>query len=467
MATITFYGAAQEVTGSCYLLNSPGLGRVLLDCGLHQGSRRFQRLGIEEFRFSPATIDAVILSHAHLDHSGQLPALVHQGFEGVIYCTRATVELLPVMLFDAFSLYENELKRENLKLKRKGKEEITAKYSKSDVVKVLALCQPFPYQEKIVLNEFSWLRFYDAGHILGSAIVELSLTEQGRHKTLVFTGDLGNKSTLLMNDPAILTHADLVLMEGTYGDRNHRTLDDTLQQFKQILHEAFDKGGNVLIPAFAVGRTQELLLYLGQLQQLGELDDWSIFLDSPMAIEVTKIYDKWLPTLDCEGIKTLCSGEQTLLKNFIDSLHLTVTTEESIAINSIQSGAIIIAGSGMCTGGRITHHFKHRIWNNCNTCIFVGFQANGTLGRALVDGATHIKLFGEEFIVKANIETLGGFSAHADQAALLEWVANFTNEPAVVLVHGEAEVLDNLSEQLWQQNGMQASVPILGQSIGF
>ena len=467
MATITFYGAAQEVTGSCHLLESPALGKVLLDCGLHQGSRARRQFESESFRFNPATIDAVILSHAHLDHSGKLPVLVHEGFEGNIFCTQATAELLPVMLFDAFSLYQNDLRRKNTKLKRKGKKEIEAKYTKSDVIQAISQCKPFAYKENVCLSNDAHFHFYDAGHILGSAIIELKIKEQGREKTLVFTGDLGKKDTLLMNDPTFLTHADVVLMEGTYGDRNHRTLEDTFTQFKAILHDAFLKGGNVMLPAFAVGRTQELLLYLGQLQHKGELDNWTTFLDSPMAIEITKIYDKWMPTLDCEGVKTLQSGEEKLLKDYISSLHLTVTSDESMAINTIKNNAIIIAGSGMCTGGRITHHFKHRIWDSRNTLVFVGYQANGTLGRNLVDGAQQIKLFGEEFSVKANVETLGGFSAHAGQSELIEWISHFENNPRVILVHGEAKALDTLANELWEQKSIQTEIPILGQNIAF
>ncbi|MCF6434904.1 MBL fold metallo-hydrolase [Pseudoalteromonas sp. MMG022] len=467
MATITFYGAVQEVTGSCHVVRSATLGEVMLDCGMHQGMRAKHLISRAQFAFNPRSIDMVILSHAHLDHSGRLPSLLHDGFDGPIYCTEATAQLLPVMLFDSLSLYENDLRRENRKRARKGLSDIEAQYSKEDVLNVLDCLKPIAYKQRVPIGEGAFVCFHDAGHILGSAIVELTMTENGEQKKLVFSGDLGNTDTLLMNDPVYLEEADIVLMEGTYGDREHKSLGDTQAQLKDILHTAFARGGNVMIPAFAVGRTQELLLYLGKLQQAKELDNWQIFLDSPMAIEVTAIYDLWLPTLDCEGVKKLCTGEQTLLKNFLSTLHLMVDAEESMAINKISNGALIIAGSGMCTGGRITHHFKHRIWDSRNTIIFVGYQANGTLGRALVDGAQHIKLFGEDIIVKANIETLNGFSAHAGQAALIEWVCHFKTAPKVVLVHGEPDALAALADKLEQQHDIKADIPILGDTIEF
>ncbi|WP_105167279.1 MBL fold metallo-hydrolase RNA specificity domain-containing protein [Pseudoalteromonas sp. T1lg23B] len=467
MATVTFYGAVQEVTGSCHLVHSDALGEVLLDCGMHQGMKAKHFISREQFAFNPASIDMVILSHVHLDHSGRLPSLLHEGFVGPIYCTEATAQLLPIMLFDALSLYENDLRRENRKRARKGLSDIEAHYSKEDVLNVLDCLKPLAYKQRVEIGEGAFVCFHDAGHILGSAITELTITESGKQKKLVFSGDLGNTDTLLMKDPVYLSEADMVLMEGTYGDREHKSLGDTQTQLKDILHAAFARGGNVMIPAFAVGRTQELLLYLGKLQQAGDLDNWQVFLDSPMAIEVTSVYDQWLPTLDCEGVKTLCTGEQTLLKNFLSTLHLMVDAEDSMAINKISSGALIIAGSGMCTGGRITHHFKHRIWDSRNTIIFVGYQANGTLGRILVDGAQHVKLFGDDIIVKANIETLNGFSAHAGQAALVDWASHFGTKPKVVLVHGEPDALMGLADKLEQLHGIKAEIPILGDTLEF
>ncbi|MEH6570538.1 MAG: MBL fold metallo-hydrolase [Halioglobus sp.] len=467
MATLTFYGGAQEVTGSCYLLESPALGRVLLDCGMHQGRDAVERIAQERFQFSPQSIDAVVLSHAHLDHSGLLPKLVHDGFDGPIHCTRATADLLDIMLHDSVGLYQKDLERDNIRRARRGKTPLIAEYEVADVEKALALCQGAMYQKPIPLGSSAQVCFHDAGHILGSSIVEIKLTEKGAEKTLVFSGDLGKTDSVLMNDPATLTKADVVLMEGTYGDRNHRNLDATLEQLEELLTEAWDAGGNVMIPSFAVGRTQEILFHLGCLHYQGKLDHWQVFLDSPMAIAVTKVYDRWLKLLDDQDIRTLSDNHRQSLEHFLPSLNLTVGTEESMAINRIARGAIIIAGSGMCTGGRIRHHFKQRIWQRNNTIVFIGYQAQGTLGRILVNGAKNIKLFGSQYAVKAKIETLGGFSAHAGQSELVEWISNFEHEPRVFLIHGDPKALDRLSQTLWEENNIRTTVPSPEQSIVF
>lgn len=467
MATLTFLGAAQEVTGSCHLLQSPVLGRVLLDCGMHQGGDAVSRAGKEHFLFAPASIDAVILSHAHLDHSGMLPKLVHEGFSGPIYCTAATADLLQILLKDAAGLYQRDLERANIRRARAGRKLIKPQYDMEDVEEALARCCGHAYTESIALSPDATLRFYDAGHILGAAIVQVTLREQEQQKTLVFSGDLGNQASVLMGDPSIIKQADLVLMEGTYGNRNHRTMDDSIEQFADILAQTWQKNGNVMIPSFAVGRTQEILFHLGRLYHQGRLDNWQIFLDSPMAIEVTQVHDKWLKLLDPEDIKQLTKSHHHTLEGFLPPLRLCGSSEESMAINRIQGGAIIIAGSGMCTGGRIRHHFKHRIWNERNTVIFIGFQARGTLGRRLVDGEKEIKMFSETFQVRATIETLGGFSAHAGQSQLIEWLGHFENNPRVYLVHGEAASLECLSQTLWLQKGIKAVIPEQGRCIAF
>lgn len=466
MATIKFLGAAQEVTGSCHLLHSASFGQILLDCGMHQGGDAVERLPEEWFGFKPAELDAVILSHAHLDHSGLLPKLVHDGFRGPICCTPATAELLSIMLRDAAGLYERDLERENRQRQRRGLPMLSPEYTLADVESVLRACDTTPYGEAFTIGGAS-VTFFDAGHILGSAITEIRFTEQGREKTLVFSGDLGKRNAVLMNDPTTLSQADVVLMEGTYGNRNHRSLEDTVTQFEEILRDAWRRGGNVIIPAFAVGRTQELMFYIGLLAHQGKLDDWQVILDSPMAIAITHIYDRWLAELDAADIRPLRESDKNSLRKFIPRLHLSATVEQSMAINKIQRGAIIIAGSGMCTGGRIRHHIKQRVWDKHNTLMFVGFQARGTLGRVLVDGAKRIRLFGEEYVVSARIETLGGFSAHAGQSELMEWIGNFTTQPRVALVHGESEALDALAEKLWQDRHIKAEAPVQGQSWVF
>ena len=467
MGTITFHGAAQEVTGSCHLLESPAIGRVLLDCGVRQGGGALNRVQDEGFPFEPGSIDAVILSHAHLDHSGLLPTLVHQGFRGPIYCTQATKGLLRILLEDASGLYHRDLEHENLRRERSGREPLEEEYTEKDVAKVLDQCDTSTYRSPRQLSPDALLTFHDAGHILGSSIVELVLQEKGESRRLVFSGDLGKSDSVLMNDPATLEEADIVMMEGTYGDRNHRSMDNTLEQLEQILHETWERGGNVLIPSFAVGRAQEILYHLGCLYHAGKLDGWQVFLDSPMAIEVTQVYDHWMHILDSNDVRCLTQVGRESLAQFLPTLKLTNSPEESMEINRIKSGAIIIAGSGMCTGGRIRHHFKHRIWREHNTLLFIGFQARGTLGRLLVDGEKKIRLFGDEYMVRARIETLGGFSAHAGQSELLDWAHHFKTGPRMILIHGEAQALEALSLKLWETHGIRCTVPAQGDCISF
>jgi metallo-beta-lactamase family protein len=467
MATITFYGAAQEVTGSCHLLEAAGVGRVLLDCGMHQGGDAVERVSDEVFPFAPADIDAVVLSHAHLDHSGMLPKLFHEGFSGPIICTSSTAELLEIMLNDSVGLYLRDLERTNIRNARRGRPTLEPDFDKNDVEGVLKLCRGHSYGDSVDLGESATLCFHDAGHILGSAIVEITVREKGKEKVLVFSGDLGKKDSVLMNEPASLTRADLLLVESTYGDREHRDEEDSEAQLRDILRATWQRGGSVMIPAFAVGRTQDILFHLGCLHHEGQLDNWEVFLDSPMAIAVTRVYDRWLQELDGEGVRHLSDAHKTSLVNFLPMLNLAQTTEESMAINRLKGGAIIIAGSGMCTGGRIRHHLKQRIWDNRNTVIFTGFQARGTLGRVLVDGAKNIKIFGEEYVVKAGIETVGGLSAHAGQSGLLEWVSNFDPQPRTVLVHGEPKAQDAMAEQLWKNNKLEVAIPAPGDSIVF
>lgn len=469
MASITSYGAAREVTGSCHLLESPACGRVLLDCGMHQGGDAVDRLHDESFAFDPTSIDAVILSHAHLDHSGLLPRLYQGGFRGPILCTAATAELLRIMLHDAVGLYLRDLEHKNRRNARRGRPLIEAQYGVDDVEDALSACVGIEYQQRYRFgpDNGASLCFYDAGHILGSAISEVILYEDGQKKCLVYSGDLGKTDSVLMREPAEIHKADILLMESTYGDRDHRPESDTLTELRDILRDTWSRGGNVMIPAFAVGRTQEILFHLGTLHHQGELDHWQVFLDSPMAISVTEVYDHWLKLLDKQDIRSLTEQQKNSLETFLPTLSLTPETEQSMAINRIKRGAIIIAGSGMCTGGRIRHHLKQGVWQKNNSVVFAGFQAKGTLGRLLVDGASHIRLFGEEYIVKARIATLGGLSAHAGQAQLINWRAAFRFAPMTLLVHGEESAQQTLAAKLKKELDCEVVIPERGQRIEF
>ena len=369
------------------------------------------------------------------------------------------------MLNDSLNLYLWDLEYDNKKRLKRGEAILEPAYGKDDVEKSLSLCKAGKYNVERPFHKNCRLNFHDAGHILGSAIIELTLMEDNLSKTLVFSGDLGNKSSVLMKDPAQIESADLVLMEGTYGNRNHRNMDETLEQFSDILHETWRAGGNVMIPAFAVGRTQELLFHLGCMHQDGKLDAWKIYLDSSMAIEVTDVYEECIQLLDEKDIKRLHLANHASLKSFLPQLEYTVTAEESQSIHEIKSGAIIIAGSGMCTGGRIRHHFKYGLSQKQNTVIFSGFQAMGTLGRLLVDGIKKVRLFKHEVHVNARIETLGGFSAHAGQTELLNWASHIKSQPRIMLIHGEEKALEALAKALNQECGLTSEIPYLGDQI--
>ena len=462
---ITFLGAALEVTGSCHLLEANGQ-RILLDCGMHQGGSAFSR-NDGEFDFDPSDIDMVVLSHAHLDHSGALPLLVAQGFNGAIYCTEGTSKLLPILLEDAFRLYERDVFHRNTRLKRAGQPAIELQYQERDVEQVLSLVRTSRYQQPFQITDGIQLQFYDAGHILGSSIVELRIAQGELSKTLVFSGDLGNPDTSLMYDPVELQHADVVLMESTYGDRNHRSHLETLAEFEGIIKEAGREDGNILIPAFAVGRTQELLFALGCLYQEGKLEGWQVFLDSPMAKAVTNVYNQCLSRLDRKDTAVMQQYGSMSLQAFLPCLTVSESVEDSILINDRKSKAIIIAGSGMCTGGRIRHHFKQRIWQKNTHIIFVGFQAYGTIGRKLVDGEKRMKFFGEEMVINAQIHTVGGFSAHAGQDELVNWAKAFEGKPKFCLVHGEQSAIVALRDQLLLRADIDAEIAVKGASVYF
>jgi len=474
LAKLHFLGAAQEVTGSCYLLETHGK-KILLDCGMHQGgdtpllsrkSRSQTDIDAQEaFAFNPADIDYVVLSHAHLDHSGLLPKLVAEGYRGPIHCTGGTQQLLKVLLEDAAHLYLKDLEYDNLRLAREGKrKKLKPAYTLEDVRSALHQCRSHAYHSPKDIAEGITLTFVDAGHILGSSIVEILITDQTLQKRLVFSGDLGNPDTSLMKHYETLQLADVVLMESTYGDRNHRLMAETLKEFEEILLEAEEGGGNILIPSFAVGRTQELLFHLGNLYHAGKLKNWHVFLDSPMGQAVTEIYSRSLKHLDQEDVTVIQEAnnghaQTASLENFLPNLTITESVEDSMRINQMTKGAIIIAGSGMCTGGRIRHHFKHRLWYQNTHVVIIGYQARGTLGRLLVDGVQRIKLFGQPIAVKAKIHTLGGFSAHAGQKDLLKWASAFKGKPRFFLIHGEPHSMEKLASELWEKHRISAEIP--------
>ena len=458
---IQFLGAAGEVTGSCYLIEVGGR-RLLVECGLFQGSPQYGRHNRAPFPFAADAIDAVVLSHGHLDHSGRLPLLAKRGFAGPIYTHPATIDLCRILLADAGHLNEKDAEWENRKRERKGLKPVTPLYSREEAAATTPLFQAVEYDEPTEILPGVRLRLLEAGHILGSTLVELQLSEGGAHRTVVFSGDLGHRGAPILQDPASPTRADLVLMESTYGDRLHRPWEQTWQEMGEILRGARAGRGNILIPAFAVGRTQGLLYTFHQHFDQWDLGDWQVFLDSPMAIEATEVYSRHARLYDRQTRQFWKEhGNPFQLPN----LHLSRRAEDSMRLNRIRSGALIIAGSGMCTGGRIKHHLKHHIWREDTHLLIAGFQAAGTLGRALVDGARRIRLWGETVRVAAQVHTVGGLSAHADQRGLLEWYGRFEDRPRLALTHGEPGSRDALAEAVREELGVSPWRPDYGDRI--
>ena len=458
---IRFHGAAGEVTGSCHLVEVAGR-RILLDCGLIQGDRRAEERNREPFPFDPKSIDAVVLSHAHIDHSGRIPLLIRSGFAGPVYTHHASKDLCRIMLKDSGYLAERDAEWENRKRQRKGLKPVQPLYSMQDAIDAMKRFRGLPYGKRTKILPGITVRLVDAGHILGSAIVELWLEEGGERRKIVFSGDLGQKGAPILRDPTPIGEADIVIMESTYGDRLHRSHEDTMAELGAIIARTRADSGNILIPAFAVGRTQDILYHFARNHDVWGLGDWRIFLDSPMAIQATGVYLRHSDIYDREAAALWQrNGEHSLLPN----LTLSRTGRQSMQLNRVRSGAIIIAGSGMCNGGRIRHHLKHNVWrSNCHVVI-VGFQARGTLGRALVDGAKHIRLWGETIRVEANIHTIGGLSAHADQAGLVNWYGHFQGRPPVMLVHGEPDASAALYAELGRVSNAPARIVAPGQRV--
>ena len=458
---IEFYGATSGVTGSCHILRANG-HTVLLDCGLIQGRREEMERNRRPFPFHPDEIGAVVLSHGHIDHSGRIPLLVKQGYSGPIYAQNATVDLCEILLQDSAHLHERDAEYANKRRQREGSPTVEPLYTIDDAQAAIENLVGLRYAEKREILPGIQIRFQDAGHILGSCSVEVWLEEDGQRNKVVFSGDLGQYDTPILNDPSVIEEADHVIIESTYGNRRHRDRQATIDEIGEIIRDAAHHRGNLLIPAFSIGRTQELLYYLGKYYDEWELDRWQVFLDSPMAIRASKVYWDYPHLYDEEATKL---RHQVHEMPQLQNLRLTQTPQESMAINQIPSGAIIISASGMCTGGRIVHHLKNNLSRNGAHVLIVGYQAAGTLGRALVDGKRTVRIHGEEHPVRARIHTVGGLSAHGDVDDLKRWVSGFTTNPQVHVVHGEDEPKAAFRDLLETELGLHAHIPAPGEVL--
>lgn len=451
---IEFFGAAGEVTGSCHLVHAAGK-RVLLDCGLVQGGREEHARNAKPFPFDLATIDAMVLSHAHIDHVGRLPLMVRRGYRGPVYTQRATADLSRIMLEDSARLAASDVERENRHRARHGQQALEPLYELDDVQQALKQLKPMAYDVERQILPGIHLRLRDAGHIIGAAIVELWAEEAGATRRLVFSGDIGPRGTPILRDPSAIVAADLVMLESTYGDRLHRNRADTVAELGSIFQAARASGGMVLIPAFAVGRSQELLYWMAQHHREWGLQDWDIILDSPMAGRVLEVYDRHQELFD-EDARKAWRGDRNPFR--MPKLRVAMDVRDSQALNQRRGGAIVIAGAGMCNGGRIVHHLRHHLPHERNHVVFVGYQAAGTLGRRLVDGAAEVRIFGEPVPVRAQRHTIGGLSAHADQGGLVEWYSHFSARPPVYLVHGEDPAREALAAKLRADFGCEVTL---------
>jgi metallo-beta-lactamase family protein len=455
---LEFFGGAGEVTGSCHILTVNGR-RLLLDCGMIQGGSSPDERNRAEFPFDAARVDAVILSHAHIDHCGRLPLLRKRGFRGPIFTNPACRDLMRILLADSATMQERDAERDNRKRQKNGlRGGVEPLYTLEDALDLLQQVRTVPYGRAVEVLPGVELTFRDAGHILGSASVWLTLREGDLVRRVTFSGDVGQYDTPILRDPEPGPAADVVLMESTYGDRLHRDRAATLEELGSILRDAKRDGGNVLIPAFAVGRTQEILYELATHYTEWKLDDWRVFLDSPMAIEATAVYWKHAELFDAEA-QEWHARERAMPA--LPNLTLTRTADESMAINRLTHGAIVIAGSGMCTGGRIVHHLKHNLARPECHVVFSGFQAQGTLGRAIVERREHVRIHGSPVRVAAQVHTLGGFSAHGDQHDLMRWYGAIPGRPPVWLVHGEPAAAEALRDA-FRRDGTRAEVAVAG-----
>ena len=457
---ITFIGATHEVTGSCYYLEAAGK-KFLVDCGMEQGPDYYEN---KDIPVPPGELDFVLLTHAHMDHSGNLPAIYAKGFKGPVYATEATCNLCDIMLRDSAHIQMFEAEWRNRKAKRQGKPEFVPAYTMEDALGVIRNFVGCPYETGIILGEGLRVKFIDAGHLLGSSSIEVNICEAGVEKTIVFSGDIGNKNQPLIKDPTYFRKADYVVMESTYGDRSHGERPDYVRLLADVIQETFDRGGNVVIPSFAVGRTQEMLYFIRQIKAEGLIhghDNFKVFVDSPLANEATNIFG--IHKYDCfddEALELIRKGINPLS---FPGLKISVTSEDSKAINFDDDCKVIISASGMCDAGRIKHHLKHNLWREDSTILFVGYQAVGTPGRALLEGAQEIKLLGEPVHVAAKICRMPGISGHADVNGLVDWIKAFEVKPQKVFVtHGEDTVTELFAARLRDEMNYDAYAPFSG-----
>ena len=459
---IHFHGATGDVTGSAYHIVTKHAS-VLVDCGLFQGGKKEKAKNRRTDRLEGGKLDAVVLTHAHLDHVGRLPLLTRRGYEGPIYATRPTIDIATLILRDSLSLQKADLQRENRTRSRAGLPPLEPLFEESDVRRLKPLAKPVAYNQRIEIARGIQARLVDAGHVIGSASVELTVEEQGRKKIVVFSGDLGPRGAPLLNDPVPFEKADVVIMESTYGDRDHRSLHETAIEGRKIIAKAIEDRAKILVPVFAVGRTQLLLYLLAGAFRRKTLPKFPIYLDSPMAIEATKIYGRNNEMFDHEAQEMAKSGE---LRRSLEGTRTCPKPRDSRALNSVEGPCMIMAGSGMCTGGRIMHHLQHNLPLTGTVVLVVGFQSAGSLGRQLVDGAKSVSMFGEKIPVRASIHTMGGFSAHAGQSDLLKWFDVVApSRPRVIITHGENRARGVFSDLIRSRHGLNPECPNLGDVI--
>ena len=470
---ITFLGAAKTVTGSNFLVEAAGK-KFLVDCGMYQGKITEELENSDPFIYDVHDIDFMLLTHAHIDHSGRIPKLYVEGYRNPVYATKATCDLCGIMLPDSGHIQEVEIEWKNRKRMREGLDPLPPLYTAEEAYQTLEIFKPVQYDDIVEIDDNISVRFNDAGHMLGSAIIEVWVTEDGKTTKAVFTGDLGNNDLPLLDSPTMISNADYLVMESTYGSRLHMRNDDKAKMFLDIVAETLDKGGKVVIPSFAVGRTQEILYEIDKLKEdLGQDEEFykkyekimnvPVYVDSPLAISATEVFKKNTELFEEEIQEKIKRGDNPLE---FRELHFTQTAEESKALNMDTSPAIILSASGMCEVGRIKHHLKHNLWDPNNTILFVGYQAPGTLGRSIVDGATKVKIFGEEIAVNARVEYIEGYSGHADQTWLLNFVYSFTNPPKhIFLVHGEEEGQEILKQKIEETSECKVSIPNFGDSF--